>query len=260
MFDYVGKITRYKRITPEEEISLAKQIRQGGAKAEKAVNIFLCANLRLVLYQVGKIKDISEDQFNDLVQEGNIGLLMAIHKFDPKFKCRFSTYALWWIRQRISRSFESDRTVKIPTYRIEINKQIQQAYAELKDNPNPFEEIREYFGVTDNDIYLALHPPNCSSLETPIGEENTLGDVLSSDERSIEEEAISTQIEEKVLEMVSQMDKEKQKIIKLRFGLQNQDPSSYQKIGDHLGLSRSQVCKIISDCICHLKKEGRGLM
>lgn len=260
MFDYIEKITRYKRITPEQEVSLARKIQQGGRQAEEAVNAFLCANLRLVLYQVGRIKDISEDQFNDLVQEGNIGLLMAIHKFDPKFKCRFSTYALWWIRQRINRAFESDRTIKIPTYRIEINRQIQQAYVELKDNPNTFEEIRDYFGVSDNDIYLALNPPNCSSLETPIGEDNTLEDVLPDESCCVEEETINAEIEQKVLELVHQFDAEKQKIIKLRFGLQNQDPSSYQKIGEHLGLSRSQVCKIISDCIGHLKKEGRGLM
>ena len=91
----------YKRITPEEEIELAHIIQNDAAAADKEIERFLHANLRLVLYQVSKLCPEDEDQQQDMIQEGNIGLVTAIKKFDPKFGCRFSTYALWWVRQSI---------------------------------------------------------------------------------------------------------------------------------------------------------------
>lgn len=250
---------KHARITPEEEIELAKIIQDGGESASEAIERFLNANLRLVLYQVTRLCPEPSDQQQDLIQEGNIGLVTAIKKFDPKFGCRFSTYALWWVRQSINRAIEKDRTIKVPTYRQDMNRKIVSAYQELGDTPNTIEQLSDYFGVSEKDILLALRPSTCTSLEAPLYEGGkTVMDIVANDE-NIEEALIEKERQEIVLDLLDALGKNEKIVMEMRFGLRGQNPSSYQKIGETIGASRTQVHQIISKTLVQLRKRAENL-
>lgn len=248
----------YKRITPEEEIELAHIIQNDAAAADKAIERFLHANLRLVLYQVSKLCPENEDQQQDMIQEGNIGLVTAIKKFDPKFGCRFSTYALWWVRQSIHRALEKDRTIKVPSYRQDMNRKIVSAYQELGETTEAIPQLCDYFGLSHKDIMLALKPCTCTSLDTPTYEGKTIMDSMSSED-NVEEALIDRENQEIVLGMLDALEKNQKIVLEMRFGLRGQDPTSYQKIGETIGLSRTQVHQILSKTLVQLRKKAENL-
>ena len=248
----------YKRITPEEEIELANIIQSGAHEADKAIEKFLHANLRLVLYQVSRLCPEDGDQQQDMIQEGNIGLITAIKKFDPKFGCRFSTYALWWVRQSIHRALEKDRTIKVPSYRQDMNRKIISAYQELGEAPTAIPQLCDYFGLPQKDIMLALKPCACTSLETPTYEGKTIMDMMSSED-NVEEALIERENQEILLGMLDALEKNQKIVLEMRYGLRGQECSSYQKIGETIGLSRTQVHQILSKTLTQLRKRADNM-
>ena len=248
---------KHKRISPKEEIELAHIIQKGGEEATVAIERFLHANLKLVTYQVSKLSPSDEDQQQDMIQEGNIGLITAIKKFDPNFGCKFSTYAMWWVRQSIQRSLGRDRTIKIPTYRQEINRKIAKAYQQLGGKPEHLSQLCEYFGLSKEEVLSALHPFYCTSLDTPLVEDEskTLGDYLRSED-DVERDIIEKDLQEQVLMLLDVLEKKEKIMIEMRFGLRGQIPTSYQKIGEHLQLSRAQVCQTVSRALKKLRKRA----
>lgn len=246
---------KYKLISAKEEIELAKVIQEGGDGTDAAIERFLLANLRLVLYQVSKIAPESTDQQQDLIQEGNIGLITAIKKFNPAYGCRFSTYALWWVRQSIHRCLEKDRTIKIPTYRQDMNKKILSAYREMGEHQSVIPKLCDYFGLPEKDIMLALTPCTCTSLETAISDGMSIMDLIGEDD-DFEGRLLEKERQEQVLSLLSALEKQEKIVIEKRFGLAGQDPTSYQKIGEEMGISRSQVCQIVSKTLKELRKRA----
>lgn len=249
---------KYKLISAKEEIELAKVIQEGGDGVDAAIERFLLANLRLVLYQVSKIAPDDPDQQQDLIQEGNIGLITAIKKFNPSYGCRFSTYALWWVRQSINRCLEKDRTIKIPTYRQDMNKKIVMAYKEMGETQSTIPKLCEYFGLPEKDIMLALTPCSCTSIETEVAEGRSIIDIIG-EEDDFEGRLLEKERHEQVLTLLSALEKNEKTVIEKRFGLGGQDPTSYQKIGEELGISRSQVCQIVSKTLKELRKRAENL-
>jgi RNA polymerase primary sigma factor len=246
-----------KRITPQEEIELAKIIKKGGEESDKAFDRFLQANLRLVLYQVSKMKLTDPDQQQDLIQEGNIGLITAIKKFDPNFGCRFSTYALWWVRQSIHRSMEKDRTIKIPTYRQDLNRKIRTAYEDLGENPKMIPHLCEFFGLSHKDVMLALQPCSCTSLEAEITDGMSVMDTLGVDDDP-EEHFLQKEMKEEMYKLLNNLDEPEKILLEMRFGLGGQDPSTYQRIGEVLGISRTQVGHNLSRVLGQLRKQANN--
>ena len=249
---------KHRLISAKEEIELAKVIQEGGDGMDAAIERFLLANLRLVLYQVSKIKTDDADQQQDLVQEGNIGLITAIKKFNPSYGCRFSTYALWWVRQSINRCLEKDRTIKIPTYRQDMNKKIVSAYREMGENQSVIPKLCDYFGLPEKDIMLALTPCSCTSLETEISDGMSIMDLLGEDD-DFESRLLEKERQDQILLLLSALEKHEKIVIEKRFGLGGQDPTSYQKIGEEMGISRSQVCQIVSKTLKELRKRAENI-
>lgn len=246
-------MTQYERLTAEQEIELAEIIRRGGAEADKATERFLLANLRLVYHQVSKMNPIG-DQIDDLIQEGSVGLMTAVRKFDPKFGCRFSTYAMWWIRQSITRCIEKDKLVKIPIYRQDTNRKVLAAFHQLGEDMSKIPELCDYFGLEERDVMMALQPVTCTSMSMTLGENLTVADTMASDE-DLEASYIAKQYEHLVLSSLDELEKTQKKTLELRFGLGGQKPSSYQKIADVVGVSRSQACQIVSRSLRELRKK-----
>lgn len=249
---------KHRLISAKEEIELAKVIQEGGAGMDAAIERFLLANLRLVLYQVSKIKIEDADQQQDLIQEGNIGLITAIKKFNPSYGCRFSTYALWWVRQSINRCLEKDRTIKIPTYRQDMNKKILSAYREMGENQSVIPKLCDYFGLPEKDIMLALTPCSCTSLETEVSDGMSIMDLLGEDD-DFEGRLLEKERQDQILLLLSALEKHEKIVIEKRFGLGGQDPTSYQKIGEEMGISRSQVCQIVSKTLKELRKRAEKI-
>lgn len=243
----------YKRITPEEEIELAKIIQEGGAEAPLAFEKFLHANLRLVHYQVSKMQLIDPEQQQDLIQEGNIGLITAIKKFDPKYGCRFSTYAIWWVRQSIQRSLEKDRTIKIPSYRQNMNRKILCLYEEMGESPQSIPHLCDIFGLSTEDIMLALQPCSCTSLEAEVAEGLSILETIGVEDNP-EEHFFEKEREQGLLTLLGKLKEHEKILLEMRFGLQGQNPTSYREIAEVLGLSRPQVYQTITRLLGELRK------
>lgn len=245
----------YKRITPEEEIELSKIIQEGGAEAPLAIERFLHANLRLVHYQVSKMQSVDPEQQQDLIQEGNIGLITAIKKFDPKYGCRFSTYAIWWVRQSIQRSLEKDRTIKVPSYRQNMNRKIVCLYEEMGEDPQNIPQLCDYFGLSPEDIMLALQPCSCTSLETEVTEGLSILETIGVDDNP-EERFFEKEREQVLMNLLAKLEKHEKMLLEMRFGLQGQNPTSYREIAEVLGLSRPQVYQTITRLLGELRKKA----
>lgn len=243
----------YKRITPEEEIELSRIIQEGGEDAPLAIERFLHANLRLVHYQVSKMPSVDPEQQQDLIQEGNIGLITAIKKFDPKYGCRFSTYAIWWVRQSIQRSLEKDRTIKVPSYRQSMNRKIVILYEEMGENPQSISHLCDYFGLSREDIMLALQPCSCTSLEAEIAEGLSILETIGVDDNP-EEHFFEKEREQVLMDLLAKLNEPEKILLEMRFGLKGQNPTSYREIAEVLGLSRPQVYQTLTRLLGELRK------
>ena len=245
---YLQEIGIFDLLTREEEAELAEKVSRGDIEARNA----LCnANYRLVI-SIAKRYISSGVDFMDLVQEGNIGLMRAVEKFDYTKGFRFSTYATWWIRQSISRYIaDAGRTIRVPVHMVEsINRQnraVKKLTMELERIPT-MEEIAEETGVSVEkvaEIYAAML--DATSLDTPVGdeEESCIGDFLA-DEQSLspEDEAIKSLMASDVRKALSLLDEREQEILRLRYGFDGQPRMTLDEVGKMYGITRERVRQI----------------
>lgn len=259
---YLKEIGRVPLLTAEEEVELAKAMEAGDEDAKQK----LCeANLRLVV-SIAKRYVGRGMLFLDLIQEGNLGLMKAVEKFDYRKGFKFSTYATWWIRQAITRSIaDQARTIRIPVHMVEtINKLMRVSRQLLQDlgrEPTP-EEIGREMGITEEKVReiqkISQEPV---SLETPIGEEEDshLGDFIADDEALAPADAAAfSMLKEVLIEVLDGLTPREQKVLKLRFGLEDGRARTLEEVGKKFDVTRERIRQIEAKALRKLKHPTRS--
>lgn len=254
---YLKEIGRISLITKEDEVELAKRIEQGDELARRQLAE---ANLRLVV-SIAKRYTGRGLTLMDLVQEGNLGLMKAVEKFDYKKGFKFSTYATWWIRQAITRAIaDQARTIRIPVHMVEtINKLIRtqrQLVQDLGREPLP-EEIAAEMGISPEKVeHIIKISQETVSLEAPVGEEedSRLGDFIE-DKESISPEDAATHelLKRHISEVLYLLSPREQKILKMRFGLEKGRTHTLEEVGREFGVTRERIRQIEAKALQKLK-------
>lgn len=263
---YLKEIGKYPLLTTEEEIALAKQIAEGTPEEQAAAKKKLSeANLRLVV-SIAKRYVGRGMQFLDLIQEGNLGLIKAAEKFDYTKGYKFSTYATWWVRQAIIRAIaDQARTIRIPVHMVEtINKLIRvnrQLAQELGRDPTPAEIAKE-MGISESKvreiIKIAQEPV---SLETPIGEEEDshLGDFIEDENAPAPAEVASNaMMREQLQEVLHTLTPREEKVIRLRFGLEDGQAHTLEEVGKEFNVTRERIRQIEAKALRKIRHPGRS--
>ncbi len=259
---YLKEIGKVPLLTAEEEKELAMRMEEGDADAKKRLAE---ANLRLVV-SIAKRYVGRGMLFLDLIQEGNLGLIKAVEKFDYRKGYKFSTYATWWIRQAITRAIaDQARTIRIPVHMVEtINKLIRvqrQLLQELGREPYP-EEIAEKMNLPlerVREIQKISQEP--VSLETPIGEEEDshLGDFIQDDNVPVPAEAAAfTLLKEQLVEVLSTLTDREQKVLRLRFGLDDGRARTLEEVGKEFDVTRERIRQIEAKALRKLRHPSRS--
>jgi RNA polymerase primary sigma factor len=259
---YLKEIGRVPLLSAEEEIELAKRIEQGDEEAKRRLAE---ANLRLVV-SIAKRYVGRGMLFLDLIQEGNMGLIKAVEKFDYRKGYKFSTYATWWIRQAITRAIaDQARTIRIPVHMVEtINKLIRvqrQLLQDLGREPSP-EEIAEEMDLTPEKVReilkIAQEPV---SLETPIGEEDDshLGDFIEDQEAtSPSEHAAYELLKEQLEDVLDTLTDREENVLRLRFGLDDGRTRTLEEVGKVFGVTRERIRQIEAKALRKLRHPSRS--
>ncbi|MBQ2866367.1 MAG: RNA polymerase sigma factor RpoD [Clostridia bacterium] len=259
---YLKEIGNVDLLSPDEEIELAKRIMEGDESAKRRLSE---ANLRLVV-SIAKRYVGRGMQFLDLIQEGNLGLIKAVEKFDYSKGYKFSTYATWWIRQAITRAIaDQARTIRIPVHMVEtINKVIRvsrQLLQELGHDPSA-DEIAEEMGLSVQkvrDILKIAQEP--VSLETPIGEEEDshLGDFIPDDDALEPSEAASfTLLREQIWDVLGTLTPREEKVLRLRFGLDDGRQRTLEEVGQEFDVTRERIRQIEAKALRKLRHPSRS--
>ncbi|WP_352403485.1 RNA polymerase sigma factor RpoD [Kandleria vitulina] len=263
---YLKEIGRVDLLTHDQEIDLAKQILEGGEVGEEAKKKLAAANLRLVV-SIAKRYVGRGMLFLDLIQEGNMGLIKAVEKFDYTKGFKFSTYATWWIRQAITRAIaDQARTIRIPVHMVEtINKltRIQrQLIQELGREPTAEEIAGKMEGMTPEKVReiqkISLEPV---SLETPIGEEDDshLGDFIEDEgAMSPDDYASNELLKDELNEVLLELTDREEKVLRLRFGLDDGRTRTLEEVGKEFNVTRERIRQIEAKALRKLKHPSRS--
>ena len=258
---YLKDIGRVPLLTADQEIELAKRMEEGD---EEAKHVLSEANLRLVV-SIAKRYVGRGMQFLDLIQEGNLGLMKAVEKFDYKKGFKFSTYATWWIRQAITRAIaDQARTIRIPVHMVEtINKQVRatrQLLQKLGREPSA-EEIAAQLGCSVERVReiqkIAQDPV---SLETPIGEEEDshLGDFIEDNTAlSPSDVAESNMLKEQLIQVLNTLTPREEKVLRLRYGLDDSHPRTLEEVGKEFNVTRERIRQIEAKALRKLRHPNR---
>ena len=259
---YLKEIGKVPLLTAEEEIELAKRMEAGDEDAKKRLAE---ANLRLVV-SIAKRYVGRGMLFLDLIQEGNLGLIKAVEKFDFRKGFKFSTYATWWIRQAITRAIaDQARTIRIPVHMVEtINKLVRvsrQLLQELGREPTP-EEIAERMEIPVERVREILKiSQEPVSLETPIGEEEDshLGDFIQDDNVPVPADAAAfTLLKEQLVEVLGTLTEREQKVLRLRFGLDDGRARTLEEVGKEFNVTRERIRQIEAKALRKLRHPSRS--
>ncbi len=260
---YLKDIGQAQLLTPEQEVELAKKIIEGDERAKKELSE---RNLKLVVSIAKKYVNRSSMQFLDLIQEGNLGLLKAVEKFDYTKGFRFSTYATWWIRQSITRAIaDQARTIRIPVHMVEtihrlsrVSKQLMQ---ELGRDPTNA-EIAERMGLSENRVIeiqkIAQDPV---SLESPVGEEDEsrISDFVEDESvKSPTDNAAQDILKAQLLQVIETLTPREQKVIRLRYGLDDSHPRTLEEVGKEFNVTRERIRQIEAKALRKLRHPNRS--
>jgi RNA polymerase primary sigma factor len=244
-----------------EEIALRRKVRHG----QEAKDAFLTANLRLVVANARRYANTSGIDFLDLIQEGNLGLIRAVEKFDWRKGFKFSTYATWWIRQAITRAIaDKSRTVRIPVHLHDTLAAVRAAQASLKAelgrDPRP-EEIAEEAGVDVAKVELALGVADTVSLEQPIGEDGAqLGDFIE-DEDAVDPVRVTEEMDiaNSLRRSIDRLPEREGRILALRYGFYDGVPRTLEEIGEEFNLTRERIRQLEKLALCRLRHPSFGI-
>ena len=259
---YLKEIGKVPLLSADEEIELARRMENGDEYAKKKLAE---ANLRLVV-SIAKRYVGRGMLFLDLIQEGNMGLIKAVEKFDYRKGYKFSTYATWWIRQAITRAIaDQARTIRIPVHMVEtINKLIRvsrQLLQELGREPTP-EEIAEEMNMPEERVREILKiSQEPVSLETPIGEEEDshLGDFIQDDNVPVPSDAAAfTLLKEQLVEVLGTLTEREQKVLRLRFGLDDGRARTLEEVGKEFNVTRERIRQIEAKALRKLRHPSRS--
>ena len=259
---YLKEIGRVPLLTAEEEIELAERMAQGDPKARKRLSE---ANLRLVV-SIAKRYVGRGMQFLDLIQEGNLGLIKAVEKFDHTKGFKFSTYATWWIRQAITRAIaDQARTIRIPVHMVETITKVKKASSQLLHqnghDPSP-EEIADFIEMPVERVREIMRiAQDPVSLETPIGEEEDshLGDFIPDDDAPAPAEAASLiLLKEQIGEVLSTLTEREEKVLRLRFGLEDGRSRTLEEVGKEFNVTRERIRQIEAKALRKLRHPSRS--
>lgn len=259
---YLKEIGKVNLLTAEEEIKLAQRMEEGDEEAKKRLAE---ANLRLVV-SIAKRYVGRGMLFLDLIQEGNLGLIKAVEKFDYRKGYKFSTYATWWIRQAITRAIaDQARTIRIPVHMVEtINKLIRvsrQLLQELGREPMPEEIAKEMDMPVDRVREILKISQEPVSLETPIGEEEDshLGDFIQDDNVPVPADAAAfTLLKEQLVEVLGTLTDREQKVLRLRFGLDDGRARTLEEVGKEFNVTRERIRQIEAKALRKLRHPSRS--
>ena len=259
---YLKEIGRVPLLSSNEETELAQKILEGD---DDAAQRLVEANLRLVV-SIAKRYLGRGMQFLDLIQEGNLGLMKAVEKFDHTKGFKFSTYATWWIRQAITRAIaDQARTIRIPVHMGETINKIKKASGQLlhENGHEPtIEEIAEFLGTSVDKIREAIRAAQEPvSLETPIGEEEDshLGDFIPDDSALTPQDAASqSMLKEQLSAVLSTLTPREEKVIRLRFGLDDGRPRTLEEVGEEFDVTRERIRQIEAKALRKLRHPSRS--
>ena len=285
---YLAEIADHALLTADEEVELAQAIEAGreaeeelakvsvrGArraqleravrKGKEARDRFIRANLRLVVSQAKRYRSQYGIEFIDLIQEGNLGLIRAVEKFDWRKGFKFSTYATWWIRQAITRAIaDKSRTVRIPVHLHDTLAAVRAAQASLKAelgrDPKP-EEIAEEAGVEVAKVELALGVADTVSLEQPIGEDGAqLGDFIE-DEDAVDPVKVTEEMDvaNSLRMSIERLPEREGRILALRYGFYDGVPRTLEEIGEEFNLTRERIRQLEKLALCRLRHPSFGI-
>ena len=259
---YLKEIGRVPLLSPDEEVELAQRMAEGDAYAKKRLAE---ANLRLVV-SIAKRYVGRGMQFLDLIQEGNLGLIKAVEKFDHTKGFKFSTYATWWIRQAITRAIaDQARTIRIPVHMVETINKVKKVSSQLLHQNGhdptaeeiaaaldmPVDKVREIMRVAQEPV----------SLETPIGEEEDshLGDFIPDEDASEPAEAASfTLLKEQLVDVLSTLTPREEKVLKLRFGIEDGRTRTLEEVGKEFNVTRERIRQIEAKALRKLRHPSRS--
>ena len=257
---YLKEIGQVPLLTPEQEIELAKRVEQGDKEAKRKLEE---ANLRLVV-SIAKHYTGHGMSLMDLIQEGSLGLIRAVEKYDYKKGFRFSTYATWWIRQSITRAIaDQGRTIRIPVHMVEninkVNRSARDLVQKLGRDPTteelaqethmPVERIREIQRISREPV----------SMETPVGDEedSSLGDFIRDDTTPHPaDEAARTMLREQIREILSDLTEREQQVLRLRYGLDDDRSRTLEEVGRQLNVTRERIRQIEAKALRKLKRKN----
>ena len=259
---YLKEIGRIPLLSSEEEIELAKRMEEGDEEAKKKLSE---ANLRLTVSIANRYSGRGM-QFLDLIQEGNLGLIKAVEKFDYRKGYKFSTYATWWIRQSITRAIaDQARTIRIPVHMVEtmnrVNRTSRRLLQEYGREPTP-EEIAEAMNLpVERVLEISKISQEPVSLETPIGEEEDshLGDFIQDEHIPVPaDEAAHTLLREQLEKVMDTLSEREQKVLALRFGLEDGKPHTLEEVGREFQVTRERIRQIEAKALRKLRHPTRS--
>ena len=257
---YLKEIGQVPLLTPEQEVEMARRVEEGDENAKRQLEE---ANLRLVV-SIAKHYTGHGMSLMDLIQEGNLGLIRAVEKYDYRRGFRFSTYATWWIRQSITRAIaDQGRTIRIPVHMVEninkVNRASRDLMQSLGRDPTP-EEIAEEIHMSPErvrEIQKISREP--VSMETPVGDEedSSLGDFIRDDASPVPaDEAARVMLKEQIREILTDLTEREQQVLRLRYGLDDEHPRTLEEVGRQLSVTRERIRQIEAKALRKLKRKN----